>query len=90
MKSVADNKIDKSGANDAEKALAKKDYIAAYQVNKAKTITEDYIDKTYGRENDFDGTQVNAYRHAMWNAVMTDRIGKKRQKICRCTRTVPQ
>ena len=80
VKSVADNKIDKSGANDAEKALAKKDYIAAYQVNKAKTITEDYIDKTYGRENDFDGTQVNAYRHAMWNAVMTDRIGEKKAK----------
>ena len=80
VKSVADNKIDKSGANDAEKALAKKDYIAAYQVNKAKTITEDYIDKTYGRENDCDATQVNAYRHAMWNAVMTDRIGEKKAK----------
>ena len=80
VKIVADNKINKSGANDAEKALAKKDYIAAYQVNKAKTITEEYIDKTYGRENDFDGTQVNAYRHAMWNAVMTDKIGAKKAK----------
>ena len=36
VKYVADNKIDKSGANDTEKVLAKKDYIAAYQVNEAK------------------------------------------------------
>ena len=31
--------------------------IQANQVNKAKTITEKYIDKTYGRENDIDGTK---------------------------------
>ena len=80
VKIIADNKIDKSGANDAEKALAKNDYIAAYQVNESKKITEKYIDKTYGRENDFDGTQVNAYRHAMWNAVMTDKIGEEKAK----------
>ena len=80
VKIVADKTIDKSGANDVEKALAKNDYIAAYQVNEAKTITEDYIDKVYGRENDLDGTQVNAYRHAMWNAVMTDKIGEKKAK----------
>lgn len=80
VKGVADNKIDNSGANDAEKVLAKKDYIAAYQVNQAKKITEEYINKTYGKENDCDGTQVNAYRHAMWNAVMTDKIGEKKAK----------
>ena len=80
VKSTANYVIDKSDANDAEKALAKKDYIAAYQVNEAKTITQEYIDKTYGRENDCDGTQVNAYRHAMWNAVMTDKIGEEKAK----------
>lgn len=80
VKLVADNKIDKSDANDAEKVLAKKDYIAAYRANKARTITEEYIGNTYGMENDIDGTQVNAYRHAMWNAVMTDKIGEKKAK----------
>ena len=80
VKIGADIIIEKSGANDAEKALAKKDYIAAYQVNQAKQTTEEYIDKTYGKENDIDGTQVNAYRHAMWNAIMTDMIGEKKAK----------
>ena len=80
VKGEIDEKIDNSGANDAEKALAKRDYIAAYHVNKAKTITEGYIEREYGRENDRDGTQVNAYRHAMWNAIMTDRIGAKKAK----------
>ena len=73
-------KIDNSGANDAEKKLAKGNYFSAYQVNKAKEITEQYIDKVYGSENDVDGTQVNAYRHAMWNAVMTDKIGEDKAK----------
>ena len=80
LKNIADDKIDQSGANDAEKELAKKDYIAAYKVNQSKNITEEYIDKTYGKENDFDGTQVNAYRHAMWNAVMTDKMGEAKAK----------
>lgn len=68
------------GANNAEKALAKKDYYAAYQVNRAKIIAEDYVTRIYGRQNDIDGTQVNAFRHAMWNAVMTDTIGEKKAK----------
>ena len=80
VKKVADDKIDNSGTNEAEKALAKKHYIAAYQVNEAKTITEEYIHKVYGKNNDIDGTKVNAYRHAMWSAIMTDMIGEKLAK----------
>ena len=80
VKGVADYKIDNSVANDEEKSLAKKDYISAYKVNQSKTITEDYIKKTYGLENDRDGTQVNAYRHAMWSAIMTDKIGEEKAK----------
>ena len=53
-KTMADNAIDNSGANNAEKALAKKDYYAAYQANRAKIITEDYVTRIYGRQNDID------------------------------------
>lgn len=66
--------------NDAEKELAKSDYIAAYQVNEARKITAEYIDDVYGAQNDRDNTQVNAYRHAMWNAIMTDKMGAEKAK----------
>lgn len=79
-KAIADNKINKSDANDAEKKLAKKHYFAAYKVNQARNIAEEYVYNTYGRKNDRDNTQVNAYRHAMWNAVMTDKIGEEKAK----------
>lgn len=36
LKNIADDKIDQSEANAAEKELAKKDYIAAYKVNQSK------------------------------------------------------
>ncbi len=81
VKIVADNKIDKSGANDAEKALAKKDYFAAYQVNQARKIADEYTAKTYNVDpTKQDNNQPNAYRHAMWNAVMTDKIGEEKAK----------
>ena len=77
---VANDVIDKAPINEVEKSLAKSDYVAAYQVNESRKITEEYIDKTYGQGKDIDGTQVNAYRHAMWNAVMTDKIGEEKAK----------
>jgi hypothetical protein len=77
---VVTDSINNSGANEAEKELIYEDPIAAYNVNKAKEITEEYIDKLYGREHDRDGTQVNAFRHAMWNAIMTDMIGAEKAK----------
>ena len=47
-------------------------------VNRAKNIAYEYGEKVYGDKSGIDRTQANAYRHAMWNAVMTDLIGEKR------------
>ena len=78
---VADKALDKAGANDAEKEIAKNDYVAAYQANQSKNIAIEYMNEIYGSENDIDGTQVNAFRHAMWNAVMTDKMGYDKAKM---------
>lgn len=75
---VADAVIDDSNANEAEKKLIYQDPAAAYKVNEARKITEEYIEKYYGMEYDIDGTQVNAFRYAMWNAIMTDSIGAEK------------
>ena len=73
--------IERSGANDAEKRLIYQDPIAAYQVYLARELTDDYVNKYYGLENEQDGNQVNAFRHAMWNAIMTDKIGAEKTKV---------
>ena len=77
---AVEDTLDEAGLNEEEKALVYKDPIAAYNVKEAKEITVEYIDNYYGRENDKDGTQVNAFRHAMWNAIMTDKIGTEKAK----------
>ena len=77
---VVSDTINNAGVNEAEKKLISQHPIAAYQVNEAKKLTEEYIDKYYGLEFDREGNQVNAFRHAMWNAIMTDKIGVKKAK----------
>ena len=78
---VAIKKINNSAANPVEKKLAKKDYFAAYKVDKSRKIADKYTDKYYGKgAHKADNNQANAFRHAMWSAVMTDKIGKKKAR----------
>jgi hypothetical protein len=69
------------GLNDAENELAKKYPISALKVNQAKNEANEYTKKIYGKEAFVDGTEANAYRHAMWNAIMTDKIGVEKAKM---------
>ena len=72
--------LDDWGLNDEEQALVKSDPLAAYYVNESKKETEEYLVKTYGENMDKDKTPANAYKHAMWNALMTDKIGVEKAK----------
>ena len=68
------------GINPVEKELAKKDPIGAYKGNKAKEIANQYQQELYPNTCRKDANQANAFKHAMWNAVMTDMIGEERAK----------
>ena len=63
-----------------EKALAKKHPIAAYKVSKAREIADQYAQERYGDNWKHGYNEANAFRHAMWNAVMTDMIGEEKAK----------
>ena len=75
---VAMTTIEKSDANDFEKEIAKKDPIGAYNANKARNVANEYTQKRYPNTYTHDNTQSNAFKHAMWNAVMTDKMGEKK------------
>ena len=68
------------GVSDAEKKIAKKDPVGAIKGNNAKDIANQYQQELYPNTYQFDANQANAFKHAMWNAVMTDKIGEKRAK----------
>ncbi len=78
---VASVTINKSQLHPAEKEVAKKHYIGAFKAKQSAKISDQYTDKEYGTNaHTQDDTKANAYRHAMWNAVMTDKMGSKKAK----------
>ncbi len=77
---AAEIAMDKANANPTEKKLAHKNYVAAIKVQQSRRIAEDYQKEIYGGV-DRDNTVENAYKHAMWNAVMTDKIGEEKAKL---------
>lgn len=57
----------------SETALMIQHPIAALQVNGCKNLTDQWTSAYYPNWND--GDRGNAYRHAMWNGLMTKEIG---------------
>ena len=64
-----------------EKDLAMKHPISALKVHKARNIADQYTQERYGADWEHGYNEANAFRHAMWNAVMTDMIGEEKAKL---------
>ncbi len=64
--------------NEKEKELARWDPIGLYNIQKAANIAKDRMIDIYHKDKD--NWEGNAYKHAMWNAVMTDLMGYEAAK----------
>ncbi len=80
VNSLIDNseKITGVKVTESEKEFAKEDPVGAVIGFNSRSIANEYQKELYPNTYGKDGNQANAFKHAMWNAVMTDKMGEER------------
>lgn len=61
----------------SEKLLVVKYPVAALIVHSAQKETDEFLTSKYGYNRHIDGAQSNAYRHSLWNAIMTSDLNNR-------------